>query len=163
LVLTEEVNVTARKDYKVSWKQFIIAWRESESLDEVSKKLDMPKAQCAARAADYRKLDVPLKNFSRPKKPKDRQELEQFAQEMREILASSKTEEEFRERMLEHGRKEFCETWNSSTSFAAAAKKMGMTKTFCAELASEYRKRGSDLKEFPDEGGPPDPDVTVGK
>lgn len=55
----------ARKKYNVSPEEFVVAWEESGSVDEVSSRLGMPKPNVTARASSYRAKGVTLKQMPR--------------------------------------------------------------------------------------------------
>lgn len=62
----EELGEKAeRKQYNVSSTEFVQAWEEANSAQEVSDKLDMPKNIVLARSAVYRKRGVKLKKMPR--------------------------------------------------------------------------------------------------
>jgi hypothetical protein len=54
-----------RNDYGVSPDDFIQAWQTSSSVDEVSKKLGMPKTNVHQRASNYRDKGIRLKKMPR--------------------------------------------------------------------------------------------------
>lgn len=56
--------------------EFIQAWQEAESLDEIAERLGIPRGLASARATRYRAQGVPLKRFG---SPLDWSELAEFA------------------------------------------------------------------------------------
>ncbi len=72
---------SGRTVYDVTPKQFVSAWQSSDSADEVSEKLGMPKPIVLARASNYRSVGVALKRFQRKRKSLDVQELNQLIAE----------------------------------------------------------------------------------
>jgi hypothetical protein len=54
-----------KTDYSVSPEEFIRVWQTSSSAQEVADKLKMPKPIVLARASNYRKTGVKIKNMPR--------------------------------------------------------------------------------------------------
>jgi hypothetical protein len=54
-----------RTEYNITPEQFVTAWEQSESADEVAKRLKMPKPIVLARASSYRHAGVKLKKMKR--------------------------------------------------------------------------------------------------
>jgi len=67
------------KRYDVTPEEFVRAWMQAETLDDVAQKLAMPKAIVAARASHYRSMGLPLKTLNR-KRPSRRLDLERLKQ-----------------------------------------------------------------------------------
>jgi hypothetical protein len=61
-----------KKDYNVPPEDFIRAWQAASSAQEVADRLNMPRPIVLARASNYRKAGVKLKNMPRgPKRALD--------------------------------------------------------------------------------------------
>jgi hypothetical protein len=56
-----------KKNYDCPPEKFVLAWEESQSVEEVAKKLNMPKDIVKARASGYRAQGVHLKKMPRIK------------------------------------------------------------------------------------------------
>jgi hypothetical protein len=58
----------ARQEYNVSPAEFVKVWQSSETTQEVSDRLGMPKPIVLARASSYRKDGIKLKKLRRDRK-----------------------------------------------------------------------------------------------
>ena len=56
-----EDNGTAK--VKVQPREFVVAWQECETIDEVAERLGMNKMSVRQRAYSYRRMGVPLKSM----------------------------------------------------------------------------------------------------
>lgn len=64
----EQPQKKRRREYSVTPEEFIKAWQESETAQEVADKLGMPKPIVLARASAYRGEGVKLKKMRRENK-----------------------------------------------------------------------------------------------
>ena len=62
---TQPVVKKRRKSYNVSPTLFCLVWNDANSVEEVAKKLKMPKGNVLARASSYRKAKIQLKKMER--------------------------------------------------------------------------------------------------
>jgi hypothetical protein len=58
----------SRKTYDCPPEKFVLVWQQSQSVEEVAKKLNMPRAIVSARASGYRAQGVHLKKMPRKKR-----------------------------------------------------------------------------------------------
>jgi 23S rRNA maturation mini-RNase III len=65
----------SQQEPRVSANDFVMAWQQSESIEEVMGRLKMTKTQVYQRARNYKMKNVPLKEFSVAKR-KSRLDLE---------------------------------------------------------------------------------------
>lgn len=54
-----------KRNYNVSAEDFVRAWNESSSVQEVADRLGMPKPIAHARACNYRRKGIPIKPMRR--------------------------------------------------------------------------------------------------
>jgi hypothetical protein len=81
-----------RQNYEVSAEEFVRAWQQSSSVDEVAEKLGMPKPIVLARASTYRQKGVKLKAVKRGAKGLDVDTLNAIIDELNREQAGTEGE-----------------------------------------------------------------------
>jgi hypothetical protein len=82
-----------RKNYDVTAEEFVRAWQQSSSVDEVAERLKMPKPIVLARASKYRQQGVKLKEVRRGNKGLDVDTLNAIIDELARDQAQSAEKE----------------------------------------------------------------------
>lgn len=71
-----------RTEYNVTSEQFIAAWQQAASVQEVCARLNMPYGIVLARACNYRGLGVPLKKMPRKRRGLDVEAMRRLAESL---------------------------------------------------------------------------------